>query len=154
MVRSHAAAGAAITGNAYAAAKATGTAATASGRIAGTPHAPDARVRDGPLQQELAAGIAYGKADDEAQCTGPSDSVLCRDWYRPCRSRNHGAGDAGRGDPGIYRARFRFPRRLPGSGSGARAASSAASTPLDLKIQPNLRLFAFELRRADTPFCR
>jgi hypothetical protein len=45
MVRSHAAAGAAITGNAYAAAKATGTAATetteaaatASRRIAGTP---------------------------------------------------------------------------------------------------------------------
>ena len=67
MVRSHAAAGAAITGNAYAAAKATGTAATetteaaatASGRIAGTPHArlrADARVRDGRLQQEAGGG--------------------------------------------------------------------------------------------------
>ena len=44
-----------------------------------------------------AAGIGHGKADDEAQCTGPSDPVLRRDWYRPCRGRNHGAGNAGRG---------------------------------------------------------
>jgi hypothetical protein len=71
-----------------------------------------------------AAGIGHGKADDEAQCTGPSDPVLRRDWYRPCRGRNHGAGNAGRGDPGIHRAPSRE-RGVHGSASGRRRCRAA-----------------------------
>jgi hypothetical protein len=39
-----------------------------------------------------AAGIGHDKADDEAQCTGPTDPVLRGYWHRPCRGWNHGAG--------------------------------------------------------------